>query len=189
VQEQGVAAGVAARVRRVSQPQATPSKLGTRRASPEPKMSPCMNSMERSPSSWPSASPQRSDRWTFDVPSTATHTTLQVSQGDASGSTAKSRSSSDRPPQHPDQHRPERPVLLAVAEELGQGAGLGVPLGRSRLRRRGRSREHEDVEQFGAESLGSNLTCVAFSQRSDVNLADDAAVASLAARGRITVVR
>jgi hypothetical protein len=31
-------------------------------------------------------------------------------------------------PEHPDQHRPERPVLLAVDQELGEGyAGLGVP--------------------------------------------------------------
>jgi len=29
-------------------------------------------------------------------------------------------------PQHPDQHRPERPVLLAVDQEFGEGAGLGV---------------------------------------------------------------
>ena len=26
--------------------------------------------------------------------------------------------------QHPDQHRPERPVLLAVDQQLGEGAGL-----------------------------------------------------------------
>jgi len=30
-------------------------------------------------------------------------------------------------PQHPDQHRSERPVLLAVDQELGEGAGGGVP--------------------------------------------------------------
>jgi hypothetical protein len=31
-------------------------------------------------------------------------------------------------PEHPDQHRPERPVLLAVDQELGEGcAGFGVP--------------------------------------------------------------
>jgi hypothetical protein len=29
--------------------------------------------------------------------------------------------------QHPDQHRPERPVLLTVDQELGEGAGLRVP--------------------------------------------------------------
>ena len=30
-------------------------------------------------------------------------------------------------PQHPDEHRPQRPVLLAVDQELGEGATLGVP--------------------------------------------------------------
>jgi hypothetical protein len=29
-------------------------------------------------------------------------------------------------PQHPDEHRPERPVLLAVDQELGEGAALRV---------------------------------------------------------------
>ena len=29
--------------------------------------------------------------------------------------------------QHPDQHGPERPVLLAVDQQLGEGAGLGLP--------------------------------------------------------------
>ena len=29
-------------------------------------------------------------------------------------------------PQHPDQHRPRRPILLAVDQELGEGAALGV---------------------------------------------------------------
>jgi hypothetical protein len=29
-------------------------------------------------------------------------------------------------PQHADEHRPERPILLAVDQELGEGAGLGV---------------------------------------------------------------
>jgi hypothetical protein len=29
-------------------------------------------------------------------------------------------------PQHPDQHRPERPVLLAVDQQLGEGATLSV---------------------------------------------------------------
>ena len=92
-------------------------------------------------------------------------------------------------PQHVDEHGPKGPILLAVDQELGEGAApriapeLADPLGPLEVG------EHEDVEQLGAGSLGSNLTCVAFSQRSDVNLADDAAVASLAARGRITVVR
>jgi hypothetical protein len=29
-------------------------------------------------------------------------------------------------PQHPDEHRPERPVLLAVDQELGEGTALRV---------------------------------------------------------------
>jgi hypothetical protein len=29
-------------------------------------------------------------------------------------------------PQHPDEHRSKRPVLLAVDQELGEGAGLRV---------------------------------------------------------------
>ena len=29
-------------------------------------------------------------------------------------------------PQHPDKHRPQRPVLLAVDQELGEGAALRV---------------------------------------------------------------
>jgi hypothetical protein len=31
-------------------------------------------------------------------------------------------SEDSRPPEHPDQHRPERPVLLAVDQQLGEGA-------------------------------------------------------------------
>jgi hypothetical protein len=34
------------------------------------------------------------------------------------------RSSALGLPQHSDQHRPQRPVLLAVDQELGEGAGL-----------------------------------------------------------------
>ena len=30
-------------------------------------------------------------------------------------------------PQHPDEHGPQRPILLAVDQELGEGARLGVP--------------------------------------------------------------
>ena len=35
-------------------------------------------------------------------------------------------------PQHPDEHRPERPVLLAVNQELGEGAGRRFPCRRAR---------------------------------------------------------
>jgi hypothetical protein len=54
--------------------------------------------------------------------------------------------------EHPDQHRPERPILLAVDKELGEGAALGVaselayPIGAIEVR------EHQDVEQLGAGS-------------------------------------
>jgi hypothetical protein len=65
-----------------------------------------------------------------------------------------------------------------VDRELGEGAALWVA-----------PEPSDDVEQVGGGSLGTHLTCVALSQRSNVNLADDAAVASLAARGWITVVR
>jgi len=51
-----------------------------------------------------------------------------------------------------DQHRPERPVLLAVDEELAEGPGLGVPpVGADRV---GPVEvgEHQDAEKFGAGS-------------------------------------
>ena len=55
-------------------------------------------------------------------------------------------------PQHPDEHRPERPVLLAVDQELGEGAALRIapeladPVGPLEVG------EHQDVEQLGAGS-------------------------------------
>jgi len=55
-------------------------------------------------------------------------------------------------PQHPDEHRPERPILLAVDEEFGEGAALRVapeltdPVGPLEVG------EHQDVEQLGAGS-------------------------------------
>jgi hypothetical protein len=57
-----------------------------------------------------------------------------------------------RLPQHADQHRPERPVLLAVDQQLGEGAALRVapeladPVGTVKVG------EHEDVEELGAGS-------------------------------------
>src|SRR4029453_2992225 len=39
--------------------------------------------------------------------------------------------------QLPDQHRPKRPVLLAVDQELGEGPGLGVVRQRCSLERLG----------------------------------------------------
>jgi len=55
-------------------------------------------------------------------------------------------------PQHPDQHGPKGPVLLAVDQGLGEGATLRVapeladPVGSLEVG------QHQDVEQFGAGS-------------------------------------
>ena len=55
-------------------------------------------------------------------------------------------------PQQSDQHRPKRPVLLAVDQQFGEGATLQVapelsdPVGSLEVGK------HEDVEQFGAGS-------------------------------------
>jgi hypothetical protein len=55
-------------------------------------------------------------------------------------------------PQHPDEHRPERPVLLAVDQQLGEGAALRVapelsdPVGSLEVG------EHQDVKELGAGS-------------------------------------
>jgi hypothetical protein len=52
--------------------------------------------------------------------------------------------------QHPDEHCPKHPILLAVDQEFGEGPALRVaperadPLGPLKVG------EHEDVEQFGA---------------------------------------
>jgi hypothetical protein len=54
--------------------------------------------------------------------------------------------------EHPDEHRPERPILLAVDQEFGEGATLRVapeladPVGPLEVG------EHQDVEQLGAGS-------------------------------------
>jgi len=54
--------------------------------------------------------------------------------------------------QHPDEHRSERPVLLAVDQQLGEGAALRVaselsdPVGSLEVG------QHQHVEKFGAES-------------------------------------
>ena len=55
-------------------------------------------------------------------------------------------------PQHAYEHRPERPILLAVDQQLGEGATLRVapelsdPVGLLEVG------EHEDVEELGAGS-------------------------------------
>jgi hypothetical protein len=60
-------------------------------------------------------------------------------------------------PQHPDEHRPEGPVLLAVDQELGGAATLRVapelsdPVGPLEVG------EHQDVEQLGAGSWAEGV--------------------------------
>jgi hypothetical protein len=60
-------------------------------------------------------------------------------------------------PEHPDEHRPERPILLAVDQQLGEGAALWVapeladPVGSLEVG------EHQDVEELGA---GSGTECI-----------------------------
>jgi hypothetical protein len=55
-------------------------------------------------------------------------------------------------PQHPDQHGPKRPILLAVDQQLGEGPRLRVPPELSDPVGALEVGEHEDVEQFGAGS-------------------------------------
>ena len=63
--------------------------------------------------------------------------------------------------EHPDEHRPERPILLAVDQELGEGATLGVapelsdPVGALEVG------EHQDVEQLGAWSRTEGVETLA----------------------------
>jgi hypothetical protein len=59
--------------------------------------------------------------------------------------------------QHPDEHRPEDSILLAVDQELGEGAALRVapeladPVGPVEVG------EHENVEQLGAGSRAEGV--------------------------------
>ena len=59
--------------------------------------------------------------------------------------------------QHPDEHRPQRPVLLAVDQQLVEGAALWVapelsdPVGPLEVG------QHQDVEQFGAGSRSEGV--------------------------------
>jgi hypothetical protein len=54
--------------------------------------------------------------------------------------------------EHPDQHRPERPILFTVDQEFAEGARLGVAPVRADSVDPIEVREHEDVEQL--EFLG-----------------------------------
>jgi hypothetical protein len=64
-------------------------------------------------------------------------------------------------PQHPDQHRSERPVLLAVDQRLGEGAALRVapeladPFGALEVG------EAEDAEDLGASGRREGLEALA----------------------------
>ena len=52
-------------------------------------------------------------------------------------------------PQHPYEHRPQRPVLLAVDQQFGEGARLQVPPELADPVGPLEVREHQDVEQLG----------------------------------------
>src|SRR5215203_6402090 len=54
-------------------------------------------------------------------------------------------------PQHPDQHRPERPIILAVDQRWAESYG-SAGLQNSPIPSTGGSRTHEDVEQLGTGS-------------------------------------
>ena len=54
--------------------------------------------------------------------------------------------------QHPDEHRPERPVLLAVDQELGEGPRLRIPPELADPVGAVEVGEHQEVEQLGAGS-------------------------------------
>jgi hypothetical protein len=55
-------------------------------------------------------------------------------------------------PQHPDQHRRERPILLAVDQQFGEGATLRVDPELSDPDNPVEVGQHEDVEHLGAGS-------------------------------------
>jgi hypothetical protein len=54
--------------------------------------------------------------------------------------------------EHANEHRPKGPVLLAVDQELGEGAGGGVPPVRANPLGAVEGRVHQDAEQPGAWS-------------------------------------
>ena len=59
--------------------------------------------------------------------------------------------------QHPDEHSPPRPILLAVDQQLGEGAGLRIapeladPVGSLEVR------QHQNVEELGAGSRTESI--------------------------------
>jgi hypothetical protein len=54
--------------------------------------------------------------------------------------------------QHPDEHRPERPILLAVDQQVGERPSRRVPSVGLDHAHSLEVREHQDVEQLGAGS-------------------------------------
>ena len=94
---------------------------------------------------------------------------LGVAGGSSGGASprppsSRRRSGSDAPlvpslhlAQHPDEYRPERPILLAVDQQFGEGAALRVgpelpdPLDAVEVG------QHQDVKEFGAGSRSENV--------------------------------
>jgi len=64
-------------------------------------------------------------------------------------------------PQHPDEHRSQRPVLLAVDQELGEGAALRVAPELSDPVCPLEVGEHEDMEELGTRSWTEGLQAFA----------------------------
>ena len=60
-------------------------------------------------------------------------------------------------PQHADEHRSERPVLLAVDQQLGESAALRVAPELADLVGPLEVRQREDVEQLGAGSEAEGI--------------------------------
>jgi hypothetical protein len=63
--------------------------------------------------------------------------------------------------QHPNQHPPQRPILLAVDQELREGAALWVTPELSDPVCPARSREREDIEELGTRSGTEGLQAFA----------------------------
>jgi hypothetical protein len=58
-------------------------------------------------------------------------------------------------PQHPDQHRSKRPILLAVDQQLREGAALRRDRVLADSLRALEVGQHKDVEQFDPFALGA----------------------------------
>ena len=60
-------------------------------------------------------------------------------------------------PQHPDEHGPERPILLAIDQELGEGPRLRVPPELPDRSTRSKSGSKQNVEQLGSGSRAERV--------------------------------